>query len=117
MDLYLNPATNDLQMSGGRLMLVNDPEQTGQRAHARMLTVRGEWFINSQYGLDYYGRVWKKQTPRPVLAAHIQNELLLAVGQGSKIIEFDMQYVGTTRTLSVQATVETAQGEEITVEI
>ena len=116
-DLKIDPLTNDIVMEGGRPVVVSDSDAKAQRIRSRLLTVRGEWFLDTTFGLDYYGVVWVKKTPRPVLAAHIKREILRGADQGDRITSFEMDYVGATRTLSVAAQLEGLDGTTITVGI
>lgn len=121
MDLYVDPGTNDLVIAGGRpVMLTTAASLKAQRIRNRLLTVRGSWFDDINYGLDFHGVVWVKSTPRPVLYAHIQNEILKAADTGDRITKFEAEFDGITRKLSVLVEVVPfggAVGETISVSI
>ena len=116
-DLKIDPLTNDISLAQGRVVTTEGDDAKGQRIRTRLLTVRGEWFLDTSFGVDYYGIVWVKDTPQAVLAAHIQDEILKEADEGDEITSFEMDYDGTTRTLSVQATLETSDGETINVTV
>lgn len=117
MDLYIDPDTNDISLAGGRAVTVSANEEKVQRIRNRLMTVKGEWFTDLDYGLDYENVIWNKQASMGVKAAHIQATILAAADPGDKITAFDMQFDGVTRTLSVQATVQFGNGEQATITI
>ncbi len=116
-DLKIDPLTNDIVMTQGVPETVSDSEAKAQRIRTRLLTVRGEWFLDTTFGLDYYGVVWVKSTPRAVLSAHIKREILKSADAGDRITEFSSSFDGTTRALSVTAKLVGADGTTTTVSI
>lgn len=117
MDLMISQGSNDWVLHQGRLKTVSGAEEKAQRIRSRLLTVRGSWFLDVRFGLDYFGVLWKKGVPLPVQAAHIKEEILKSCGPGDKISKFEFQFDGKTRKLSVQATVEQKDGTAIGVSI
>lgn len=112
IDLELDVDNDDLKYDKGRLATVVGSALKLQRIRNRVLAVKGEWFLDLDYGLDYRGKVWNKQTPRAVLGAHIRQTILAAADPGDEVSEFEFTYDGATRTLDVKATV-TSAGEEL----
>lgn len=116
--LIVNQNTNDLVFENGVLQELPDAnEETGQQIRSRLMTVQGEWFLDTEFGLDYRGVVWIKQTPSQVRDAHIQNQILLSAGAGAEIRTYEATFDGATRTLSVTADVKLGSGEIITVSL
>lgn len=116
-DFKINPTTDDFVITQGRPEMVADVDAKAQRIRSRLLTVRGEWFLDTTFGLDYYGVIWVKSTPRSVLAAHVKREILRGADRGDKITEFDMDYTGATRTLSVTTKLVSEENLETNVSI
>lgn len=116
-DLKIDPATDDITITQGAPETVTgrDTVSKAQRIRARLLTVRGEWLTDVNFGLDYYGVIWVKGTSQAVLTAHVQREIMQEADPGDKITRFDLDYDGTTRTLSVEATLTAADGSETTI--
>ncbi len=109
-DLKLDPLTDDITITQGEVETITGGEAKAQRIRSRLLTVRGEWFLDTTFGLDYHGVVWVKATPRDVLAAHVKREILRGADVGDKITEFEMEYNNTTRNLSVVAKLQNEDG-------
>ena len=117
LDLKLDPLTNDIVMTQGRPEMVTDRDAKAQRIRTRLMTVRGEWFLDTNFGLDYLGVVFPKGVSRPVLAAHVKQEILRGADPGDLITKFDMVFGGLTRTLTVTAVLESPDGTTTTVGI
>ena len=79
------------------------------------MTVQGEWFLDTTFGLDYFGVIWVKATPSAVLAAHVKETILKSADPGDLITEFEMDYDGLTRNLTVTAVLTSSDGTTITV--
>lgn len=109
-DFKLNPVTNDIIITKGRPETVEARDEIAQHIRSRLLIVRGEWFLDKDFGLDYYGKVWVRLTPRAVLLAHIRREILKEASVGDKVTELDFTYDGRTRTFSVTAKLVGADG-------
>ena len=115
-DLRISPTTDDLVMTQGRPETVVGRDAKAQRIRSRLLTVRGEWFLDTTFGLDYLNVVFNKKTTRPVLAAHVKREILRGADPGDLITQFDMVFDSAARDLSVTATLKSPDGTTTTVE-
>lgn len=109
-DFAISPITNDFQIPSNRFLTVTGNAAKAQRIRSRLYTVKGEWFLDTDFGLDYRGVVWNKLTPRSVLSAHVQREILKSADEGDRITEFTLDYVGTTRTLTITAQITSLDG-------
>ena len=117
-DLKIDPQTNDISLTQGLVDSISSAsDEKAQRIRERLLTVRGEWFLDVTFGLDYYGVVWVKGTPPAVLIAHVQREILAEADQGDKFTKFELTYDSITRTLSIDAVLESLDGTTTTVSI
>ena len=105
IDLEIDVALDDLNYDKGRLQTVTGTALKLQRIRNRILTVKGEWFLDLDYGLDYRGVIWNKRTPRHIVSAHIRREILKAADPGDVIENFEYVYTASTRTLAVTATI------------
>ena len=114
-DLRIDPTTEDIVMTRGRPEVITGKDAKAQRIRARLLTVRGEWFLDTTFGLDYLGVVFVKGISRAVLAAHIKTEILRGADAGDLITQFDMSFDSDTRALTVAATLESPDGTTTTV--
>lgn len=54
MDIYVNPATGDIDLQNHTMRFTNsNAELTVQRIRTTLLTYRGEWFFNINEGIPY----------------------------------------------------------------
>ncbi len=116
-DMKIDPLTNDIETDKGLVDLVVDSDEKAQRIRSRLLTVRGEWFLDTTFGLDYFGVIWVKGTPPGILAGHIQREILRGADVGDKITEYTQNLDSATRKLSVTAKVVAPDGTTTEVSI
>lgn len=109
-DLKIDVITDDLTLDKGLVEVVTGSDEKAQRVRSRLLTVRGEWFLDITFGLDYFGVIWNKGTTPAVLAGHIQREILLGADVGDKIIDYTQEFDNLTRKLSVTAKLVSPDG-------
>jgi hypothetical protein len=117
MDLKLDGLTNDLQLQAGRLATVTATAEKAQRIRSRLLTVKGSWFLDTNYGLDYFGVIWVKTTPLAIKVAHVIETILLASDDGDQVTRFDIDFDTANRVLSGSADVTAKDGSTITVSV
>ena len=109
--LQENATDGDLVFNGASLVTIDDrATETGQRIVSRVKTVKGEWFLDTEFGLDYRNAVWNKQTPAQARDAHIQRQALLSSGRGSKILRYSTTFQSAERTLQVFMDVQDLDG-------
>ena len=80
MDIKL---TNDLEIKNGDLSLIQDVDATAQRIRHRLLTFRGEWFLDLLFGPTYQEDILIKNPRLDVVTAVIKSEILKSVENGS----------------------------------
>lgn len=73
LDLKLH---DDLVIENGDLALVRDADATAQRIRHRLLTFRGEWFLDLLFGPNYRKDVLIKNPRLDVVTAGIKSEIL-----------------------------------------
>ena len=112
MDLYLDPKTNDIVVTQGRFVVVDEvAAKKGQRIRNRIMTVRGSWFLDKTHGVDYHGIIWVKSTPMSVKVAHIKSEILKAADPGDSITRFEFNVDTKTRKLFISVDVAPSDGD------
>ena len=115
--MTLQLTNHDLELQNGSLRLADDTTQgVAQRIQQRLLMVKGEWFLDTEFGTDYPGIVWDKQVPAQVRDAHLKQQMLLAAGEGAEILSFESTFASTSRLLTVAAEIQLASGETVSVE-
>lgn len=75
-------------LRGGKLELTSSRgESLAQRLTIRLRTFFGSWFLNTQYGVDYFKRVFEKTIPKTSIDALFQAEINKDV-RVAKILNF-----------------------------
>lgn len=70
MDILLNPETHDaLFVNGSCHMTTSLGESVAQRLKVTLLTFRGEWFLDTTYGVPYRESVFGKGRVKSVVDA------------------------------------------------
>lgn len=105
MDLQYS---NDLVIQLGDITLVTGLPEDAQRIKDRLMTFRGEWFLDIQFGPDYRKDVLKKNPNVQAISALLRKEILKSA-PGSKILDFTAD-INSTRELSISYTVQTNNG-------
>ena len=85
MDIKLNndqtsPSFGDALWINGPLTLENftsdAADVVAQRLRVRLSTYRGEWFLNTEYGVSYYQRILAKKTTKVAVDRIFQQQIL-----------------------------------------
>lgn len=72
-----NGSSTGLQLVDNDLVLITDyAESVGQRLFIRLKTQIGKWFINTNYGVDYFGSIFGKNRSKVLVDSIIKNEIL-----------------------------------------
>ena len=61
-DLELDTLTHDIVIRAGDVQLLGGPRVRGQRIKVTLLHLRGEWFLDTSLGTDWFGSVLGKST-------------------------------------------------------
>lgn len=70
-------------------------ESLAQRLTIRLRTHFGSWFLNTQYGIDYFKRVFEKTIPKTSIDALFQAEINRD-GRVAKILDFHSDVIQNT---------------------
>lgn len=90
---------SDISLDRGDLALVQEPQASGQRIRHRLLTFKGEWFLDLGFGPDYRGQVFVKNPRIDVVSALLRAEIVKsAAGQ---FTSFDASFNRAARALTV----------------
>lgn len=100
MDLRLDPATGDLDLSTGTIEVVDGVEATGQKITIRLQFFRGEWFLDERIGIRYFQEVLGQKL-RKNLVERIFRETVLTTPGVLSIENFELSFDGPTRALSI----------------
>lgn len=112
MDLKLEKLTNDIAITSGDVVTIKGLDEAAQRIKDRLLTFRGEWFLNLSFGVDYIGKIMVKNPRNSIISAHIRSEILKSVS--GKITSFTSTIRNRVITVEYGLTID---GESITDEV
>jgi hypothetical protein len=100
---------DDIVIEDGDLRSVDEPQATGQRIRDRLLTFRGEWFLDLLFGPDYRADVFLKNPNSGHVSAVLKEEILKSIDNG-RITAFEVS-LGSDRTMHISCSVENADGQ------
>lgn len=106
--------SNDLVITNGDLEMVTGADEVGQRINDRLMTFKGEWFLDLSFGPDYRNDILVKNPRLSIIAAVLKREILKSAN--GTITDFDSTF--ENRKLNITYTMETINGtvtSEITV--
>jgi hypothetical protein len=99
---------NDLVLKNGDILLVEEPDASGQRIKHRLLTFIGEYFLDLNFGTPYYDNILVKAPRIDVISAIIKAEILKSAD--GEFTEFEAAIDSRARRLTVEATIKTTEG-------
>jgi hypothetical protein len=115
MDLLLNE-NHDLVVENYDLQLVTGADLVAQRIKQRLWWFGGEWFLNVDGGLPWFGEVLTKAPDRSRVESLLLREIKGVPGV-DRIESFSVDYDNSDRRLSVEFRVRTVDGEILSGEI
>lgn len=110
-DLKLD-GNHDLAVEGNTLVLIEGADEVTQRLRCRLLTFRGEWFLNEARGVPYYQEVFVKRNPPTRVEAAIKREILTTPGV-LELLEYAQDINIATRLLTVTFKARATDGQII----
>lgn len=113
-DLALDRSDNDLLFENGDVVFFPDTREerrnaTRQRLYIKLSIFLSEWFLDPNFGFDYYNFVLVKN-PNLLQVETLMRGYILATPRVTEIIEFNLESVANTRTLTATFSVETLDG-------
>ena len=105
----LDPLTGDMEFGSGLASFwIDVPEAVAQAVQTRLSLWRGDWFLDQSEGFDWLGEVLGTGTSG-VYDIAIQ-ERILGTQNASGLSDYASQRNADARSLTVQATIQTAFG-------
>lgn len=104
-------ANGDYTLGTGADFYIDTPEAVGQAIQTRLALYRGEWFLDTADGTPWKTDVLGKYT-RDAYDAAIKNRILGTEGVNA-IVSYSSNFDGTTRTLNIEAQVNTVYGDTV----
>lgn len=115
VDIKLDTTTHDLIDDAGNLLgtndltLVSDEAEYYQNLKIRLLTIFGEWFLDTTEGVKYFEEIWVKNPNLNNIAALLKATILETENTVS-IVDFTITLHPTTRILEITFTVQSTYG-------
>ena len=109
MDIKVNDS-GELLITDNDLELVEKVEAIKQDITTRLRTFKGEAFLNSTWGIDYYYIIFNKRIDKSTVDAHIKNTIKAVQGV-TAVNGYMSQLNKSTRTLDITiAEITTVEG-------
>jgi len=115
-DIRLN-SNGDIDISGSVISLT-DPgaESTAQRLFIKLRTFKTEWVYNTDFGVDYFGKVFTKGPAKALVDAEFRSKIVNTPGV-SQLIRFTSTINQATREYTLDFTVVDESGETFSLTI
>jgi len=108
MDLKLDTA-HDLDFTAGDFALLEGTNAIAQSCKVRLQFFQGEWFLDQRLGVPWFQKILGQKPRLNVVSQIIQKAILLTDGILA-IKNFELDYSGATRTLSISFIGESESG-------
>lgn len=109
-DLKIDTDGN-LVIEDGDLVLIEDQEVVAQSLRILFQTVQGEWFLNTDAGIDYLGIVFRKGAQQSEIEAHLRSKIL-GIPHVQEIEKFTAEVDKSSRSLTIEFSVTTDISED-----
>lgn len=109
VDIALNASSHDIIIKDGDFLLIDNAERVGQQIKVKLLTLLGEWFLDTTWGVPYLEYILIKQ-PNKSLIYQILREQILSVDDVKGLNSLDLGYDVKSRTLAVSYEANTDYG-------
>lgn len=107
-------SNHDIVINNNIVQLAEGSELKRQTAECTLNTKIGEWFLNSELGIDFNAILGKREIDHETIKGVIKQGLL-QVDETFTIDEFSAEYDKNTRGLKIMFTASTEDGKSITI--
>lgn len=108
LDIGINQNTNDISHKDGLVSFCTGEDETIQRIRTCLRRIEGEWFLDVDAGLPYFGGQMLGSKDMEYVKMLIREELLIIEGV-NKITEINILMDSTTKKVSVYVEIELNQ--------
>ena len=114
-DLLLDTDTHDLVIENNDLVITEDTHSIAQRVKMTLLTFKGEWYQNTEFGTPYFQSILVKgnEDLAPVLLQNVINK----VPGVTRITSFNASLDTNKRKLTLVFSVQVSTSEEVEINI
>ncbi len=110
ISLALNENGDVFLNSEGGIGRARDFFQVVQHVTTRLRFYKGEWFLNTDAGVDYFGKILIKPSNLALTESLIKNEII-NTPEVESLTSFEMSFDSVTRKLKIQFSASTVFGE------
>jgi hypothetical protein len=117
-NFFLDNTTHDLVLDdSNQLRMTKTPsEDLACRIESRLKTFKGEWFLDRELGIPYYGEVLKKNPDVTKIRGLLLAELVKVSGI-AEVLRFEVEFIRASRTFQLNFSVKSSDGEVVEGEI
>lgn len=109
-DIALQSSTHDLAIgANGDLWLLQDSDRVTQQIEITLLTLLGEWFLDTDFGVPYLEEIMVKN-PKLAAVNAILRQRILDVPDVTRVVSLRLDFNRVQRTLAVIFEAETNVG-------
>ena len=99
--IAINQVLQDIDLDGnGSLLVVSGSEAIAQHVRQRLKAFKGEWFLNTEIGVDWIDKIMGRVYD-PVLAEAIIKNTILNTEGVTKILTFSVRFNNKIRNLDI----------------
>jgi hypothetical protein len=100
-DFYVDPTTDDLSLADdGQVLGVTGAERIAQHVRSRLLTRRGEWYLDETVGVPYLEQVFVRNPDLVLIRASVATEILDVPGV-ARLTQLNLTFTPGSRTLTI----------------
>lgn len=111
-DIMLNANYNDIVLKNFDLVLTQDVNATLQRINVALKLFFGEWFLDPEFGIDYYGEVLVKNPDLLAIEALLVEQISqIPLVSGVNGLEFNFD--SAERVLTVTTDIQVNDASEV----
>ena len=114
MDIKLSPPNNDITFANGDIEFIFGIAAVAQRVKDRIQTFRQEWFLDQDFGVNFFRDILKKNPSLFLVQSILKSQAELALNGEAVIKEFELTLEQATRILEVSFVLRDPEtGEEV----
>lgn len=98
--LKIDTATGDLALEAGQVVIIEGVQAVAQAVRMRLQFILGEWYLNQELGIDYFGEVLVAQPNMGRIRELFRREILATRGV-ARIISLGLSFDRTARHLTI----------------
>lgn len=115
-DIALNAKTHDISVNGGNLRLIDNKERIAQQLRITLWEWLGEWFLDARDGVPYREYILVKN-PNMKHIRQVISDNIMKVNGVNRIDELNLNFDHKNRTLIVDFSVDTDDGQIVRTEV